>query len=123
MLIDVVGHTRAAVEAALAHIGLYPNFILGISALADESLVDIGFEGTREGVAEAGEVEDCYISDKPTGFKVEIIIKTDKKCNFVYGIDQLLGYKLVHNIAVGIDQDDKIVGKYEGEVEDQHRNH
>ena len=106
MLIDVVGHTRAAVEAALTHIRLYSNVVVGISALADESLVDSSFEGTREGVAEAGEVEDCYISDKPTGLKVKVIIKTDKKCNFVYGIDQLLGYKLVHNIAVGVDEDD-----------------
>ena len=96
---------------------------MGIPALADKSLADGSFEGTRKGVAKAWEVEDGNISDKPTGFKVEIIVETDKKGNFIDGIDQLLGYKLVHYIAVGVDEDDEIVGKYEGEVEDQHRDH
>ena len=123
MLMEVVGQTRGTVEAALAHIRFYSNVILRIPALADESLVDMSFEGTGEGVAEAGEVENSNISDKSTGLKVEIIVKTDKQCNFVDGVDQLLGYKLIHDIVVGIDENDEVVGKYKGEVENQNRYH
>ena len=51
MLVNVVGHTLAAVEAALTQISLYSNVVVGIPALADKSLADGSFEGAGEGVA------------------------------------------------------------------------